>query len=152
MPVAPIRILLGFTVGAIAILTFHQGMWEMLHLLKIPRLFMPVPYPLGRIPPFGMPHIVNLCLWGSLYGAAFGFLMPRFALPLWVCGLILGAIAAVVEMAIVTVNAGMPIGAGWTKPIWIRALLLNEFWGLGVGVLTPLFISGTSGWMARRKT
>jgi hypothetical protein len=152
MPVAPMRMLLGFTVGALAILTFHQGMWEALHLFKIPKLIMPVAYPLVRIAPFGLPHIVSLCLWGGLYGAAFGFLMPRFALPLWACGLILGAIAAVVEMAVITFLAGMPIGAGWTKQIWIRTVLLNEVWGLGVGMLTPLFIAGIGGWTAQKKT
>ncbi len=133
----PMRAFLGFVAAAISVLTFHQGMWALLHAVG----FMPMaPYPTRPIPPFGVPLIVDLCFWGGLYGAVFGLLRPRFTLPLWLCGLIMGIVAALVGMFIVAPIKGMPVANGWMAWPILRSFLINGCWGLGVGLILPLLM------------
>src|SRR5215213_11027858 len=71
---APMRALLGFAAAAVSVLTFHQGTWALLHAAG---LMPPAPYPTDPVPPLGVPRIANFCFWAGLYGAAFGFALPR---------------------------------------------------------------------------
>jgi hypothetical protein len=96
------------------------------------------PYPTNPIPPFGVPLIVDLCFWGGLYGIVFGLLRPRFTLPLWLCGLVMGIVAALVGMFIVAPIKGMPVAGGWRAAAMANSFLINGCWGLGVGVILPL--------------
>src|ERR1700723_181074 len=107
------RALFGFIAAAISVLTFHQAMWEALHVLNLPGLGMPPPYPTRAMPPLGVPLILDLCFWGGLYGIVFGLLLPRMTAPLWLCGLVLGIVAALVGLLVVPAIKGLPIGAGW---------------------------------------
>jgi hypothetical protein len=132
------RAFLGFIAAALSVLTFHQAMWEALHLLALPGLGMPPAYPVDPIAPFGIPRIANLCFWGGLYGIVFGLLLPRLTVPLWLAGLALGIVAALVGLLIVPAIKGLPIGAGWVMANWVRSLLINGFWGIGVGLILPL--------------
>jgi len=134
------RAVLGFAAAVVAVLTFHQGMWAALHLLNLPGLGMPPPYPVGGVPPWGVPRIINLCFWGGLYGAVFGLLFPRFTWPGWLCGLITGFIAALVGLIVVPALKGLPIGAGWVPLSWVRSFLINGSWGVGLGLVFSLFI------------
>ena len=133
MPSAPMRAFLGFIAAAIAVLTFHQGMVAALNQFG----FASVLYPTTPVPPFGVPRIVSLCFWGGLYGAAFGLIAPRFTWPMWLCGVILGVIAALVGMFIVAPIKGAPIANGWAPLLIGRSLLINGCWGLGVGLILP---------------
>lgn len=133
------RAVLGFIAAVIAVLTFHQGMWAALHYLNLPGLGMRPPYPVNGVSPWGVPLIVNLCFWGGLYGAVFGLLRPKFTWPLWLCGLITGFIAALVGFFVVPAIKGLPVGGGWLLANWARAFLINGFWGLGLGLILPLF-------------
>jgi apolipoprotein N-acyltransferase len=139
MTTPSMRALLGFIAAAISVLTFHQAMWEALHVLALPGLTMPPPYPTRPVPPFGVPVIVSLCFWGGLYGAVFGLVLPRLTAPLWLCGLGLGVIAVLVGYFIVAPIKGTPVAGGWVAMNWVRSLLINGFWGIGVGVILPLF-------------
>jgi len=132
-----VRAALGFIAAAISVLTFHAAMWEALHLFALPGLGMPPPYPMAPRPPFGVPAIASLCFWGGLYGAVFGLAMPRLSAPLWLCGLGLGVIAMLVGMFVVAPIKGQPIGGGWAWQSWLRSFLINGFWGIGVGLITP---------------
>jgi len=134
------RALLGFIAAAISVLTFHQAMWEALHVLNLPGLGMPPPYPTRPVAPFGVPLILDLCFWGGLYGIVFGLLLPRMTAPLWLCGLVLGIIAALVGLLVVPAIKGLPIGAGWVPLNWLRSFLINGFWGIGVGIILPLML------------
>ena len=135
MQSAPMRAFLGFVAAAISVLTFHQGMWALLYGLGA----MPVPpYPTRPIPPLGIPLIVDLCFWGGLYGAVFGLLRPRFTTPLWICGLIMGIIAALVGMFIVAPIKGAPIANGWMVWPIVRSFLINGSFGVGLGLIFPL--------------
>ena len=137
MPSALMRVFLGFIAGAIAVLTFHQGMVAALHAAGWLRF---APYPTTPVPPFGVPRIADLCFWGGLYGAAFGLAMPRFTWPAWLNGLILGVIAALVGMFVVAPLKGVPIAGGWVPANILRSLLINGFWGVGVGIILPLLM------------
>ena len=137
MPSPPMRALLGFIAAVISVLIFHQGMWAALHTLALPGLAMPPPYPIDPIPPWGIPRIINLCFWGGLYGIVFGLILPRLTAPLWLCGLGLGVIAALVGILVVPAVKGLPIGSGWILLNWVRSLLINGFWGIGVGLILP---------------
>ena len=134
------RALLGFIAGAIAVLVFHQGMVELLHIAALPGFTTPSWYPMDPIPPFQIPRILNLCFWGGLYGLVFGLLMPCFRLPIWLCGLITGFIAAFVFLVVVAAVKGNPIGGGWAMLTWARSLLINGTWGLGLGLVLPFLL------------
>jgi hypothetical protein len=134
---APMRVFLGFVAGAISVLTFHQGLWALFYAFGA----MPMPpFPTRPMPPFSVPLIVSLCFWGGLYGAVFGLLRPRFTRPLWLCGLIMGIIAALVGMFIVSPIKGMPLAFGWMAWPILRAFLINGCWGVGVGLILPLLL------------
>ena len=141
MPSPPMRALLGFIAAVISVLIFHQGMWAALHTLALPGLAMPPPYPIDPIPPWGIPRIINLCFWGGLYGIVFGLMLPRLTAPLWLCGLGLGVIAALVGILVVPAVKGLPIGSGWILLNWVRSLLINGFWGIGVGLILPMLMA-----------
>ncbi len=79
------RAVFGFVAAVISVLIFHQGMWELLHLIGL----MPPWYPTRGVPPFGVPLIIDLCFWGGVWGAVFGLVLPRLpaSYPMWVRGL-----------------------------------------------------------------
>ena len=134
----PMRGLLGFVSAAISVLVFHQGMWALLHAFGL----MPPPYPVGPVPPYSVPRILDLCFWGGLYGIVFGLLLPRLTRsgPLWLWGLGLGVLAALIGMFIVAPLKGHPIASSLTPLAIIRSLLINGFWGVGVGLILPLLM------------
>jgi hypothetical protein len=134
---ALVRAGLGFVAAAASVLTFHQAMWAALHVLAIPGLGMPPPYPIRPIPPLGVPQIFNLCFWGGLYGVVFGLALPRLRTPLWLCGLALGIIAGLVGLFVVPAIKGLPVGGGWRPQTWLLVFLINGFWGIGVGLILP---------------
>ena len=96
------RAVLGFVAGVIAVLIFHQGAWATLHLAGL----MPPPYPMGPTPPWGVPETLNFCFWGGLWGAAYGLVAPKLALPPWLSGLMLGVIANLVLLPLFTIVDG----------------------------------------------
>ncbi len=132
------RIAFGFLVAAFSVLTFHQGMWTLLHYLNLPGMGMPLPYPTDPIPPLGVPRILNLCFWGGLWGALFGAIYRGPHGSYWWAGLLLGVAASLTGLLIVPAIKGLPIGGGWMVTSWIRSLLINGFWGLGVGLMLPV--------------
>jgi len=134
---ASTRALFGFIAAAISVLTFHQGMIALLHATGTSPY---TPYRTTPIPPWGVPLIADLCFWGGLYGLVFGLLLPRFTWPIWLCGLVLGCIAALVGMFVVAPIKGAAIADGWHAWPIARSLLINGFWGLGVGLILPLML------------
>jgi hypothetical protein len=137
MPAATMRAFLGFIAGAIAVLIFHQGMVAALHAVGWASF---AAYRTTPVPPFGIPVIVSNCFWAGLYGAAFGIAWPRFTWPSWLCGLILGLIAALVGWFVVAPLKGLPVGGGWVPANMLRSIAINGFWGLGVGLILPLLM------------
>ena len=139
MPSMRMRAFLGFIAGAIAVLTFHQGMIAALHTFT-PDWVRFMAYRTTPVPPFGVPVLVSNCFWGGLWGAGFGILQPRFTLPTWSCGLLLGCVAVLAGWFIVAPLKGQPVAGGWVPLNMLRSVLINGFWGLGVGLILPLLM------------
>jgi hypothetical protein len=140
MPNLATRAGLGFLAAAVSVLIFHQAMWELLHILALPGLGMPAPYPTDPIPPLGVPRILNLCFWGGLYGVVFGLAYPKLTPPPWLSGLLLGFIAATVGLLLVPAIKGLPLNGAAVPLNWLRSFLINGCWGLGLGIIFPLML------------
>ena len=135
----PSRALLGFIAAALSVLTFHQLMLGLLHVLAIPGLeIAATPYRFAPVPPWGVPVILNVCFWGGLYGLVFGILHPRMTGPMWLNGLCFGIAAVLIGNFVVAPIKGLPIGGNWVVNNWIRSILINGSFGVGIGVIYPL--------------
>ena len=135
------RLLLGFLAGALSVLTFHQGMIAVLHAVPTPALHVGVaPYRLIPVPPFGVPLLADLAFWGGLYGALFGLVHPKARPALWLDGLLLGVLAMLVGFFIVAPLKHQPIGGDFIFTNWVRSFLINGSFGIGVGLIYPLFV------------
>jgi hypothetical protein len=135
---APMRALLGFVAAVLSVLIFHQGMWALLYAAgMMPR----GPYPMVPVPPFGVPLIASLCFWGGLYGLVFGLVLPRLPrAPMWLLGLGLGIVAALVGWFVVAPLKGQPVASGFVPMRMLISILINGAWGIGVGVILPLLM------------
>jgi hypothetical protein len=136
---APRRALLGFAAGVLSVLSFHQGMWAILHAAG---LMPPAPYPTDPVPPLGVPRIANFCFWGGLYGAAFGLALPRLPprAPLWLLGLGLGLLTVLILWFVVDPLKGQPLAGGFVPVRMLVGALIHLAWGLGVGIILGLFM------------
>jgi hypothetical protein len=67
-------------------------------------------------------------------------LAPRLTAPLWLSGLVLGLIAAVVGWTIVAPLKGQPVFGGFIPINMLRPVLIVGTWGLGVGLILPLLM------------
>lgn len=134
------RAWVGFLAAALSVLTFHQLMLGLLHVLAIPGLEVPAtPYRFVPVPPFGVPLLLNICFWGGLYGLVFGLVQPKLAgKPMWLMGLCFGFAAVLVGYFVVAPIKGLPIGGGWVINNWIRSILINGSFGVGLGLIYPL--------------
>ncbi|MDA8049821.1 MAG: hypothetical protein M0002_07425 [Rhodospirillales bacterium] len=130
------RAAFGFFAGAISVLTFHQGMWAILHGLGE----MPPPFPVVRMPPLGVPLTLDLCFWGGVWAAAFGLVLPKLprGVPMWLLGL--GLAAALVSLFLVAPLKGQPIAGGFAVMAFVRSFLINGSWGIGGGLIMPLLL------------
>ena len=99
------------------------------------------PYSLAPTGPLAVPRLLDLCFWGGLYGFLFGLALPRLPrAPMWLMGLVLGLIAVLVGRFVVAPLKGQPIGADWPGARLFRSVLINGFWGVGVGIILPLVL------------
>lgn len=133
------RFLRGFAAAAIAVVIFHQGMWEILHLAGK----MPPPFPMAPTPPFGVPQIVSLMFWGGIWGGLFGLALPRLpGMPLVLAGFLCGMVATLFALFVVFPLKGLPLGNGFTPWGLLIPVLINGAWGIGLGLILP-FIPGS---------
>lgn len=118
----------GFIAGAIAVLTFQQGAWALLHIIHR----MPTAYPMGPVPPLGVPHVFDLAFWGGVWGAGFALVVRR---PDWKTGLVAGVLSVAVAFFIVAPLKGGSAAAGLHPAAWLLPLALNLPWGAGLGLI-----------------
>ncbi len=78
---------------------------------------------------------MDLCFWGGVWGAAFGAVWRGGTASLWWAGLLLGFLAGATGLIVVAAIKGLPIGGGWQLNNWIKSMLINGSWGLGVGLI-----------------
>ena len=134
----PVRASHGFLAAVLAVLTFHQGLWGLLYLVSwMPR----PPYPLTPSGPLGVPLLLNFCFWAGLYGVAYALVLPRLPrMPGWLSGLGLGLLAALVGWFVVAPLKGQPLAGGFDPMRMLISVLINGFWGIGVGIILPMLL------------
>ncbi|HSU04790.1 MAG TPA: hypothetical protein VLI93_04395 [Acetobacteraceae bacterium] len=133
------RAVLGFVAGALAVLTFHQGIIGLLHATHVIDF---TAYSMSPVPPFGVPRVFDLAFWGGAWGVLYGLVSPGLPGPEWLKGIGLGVAANLVAWFVIAPLRGQPLIHGWAaRPIEL-GLLINCFWGLGVGLIFPSMIRG----------
>jgi hypothetical protein len=137
-------LVLGFLAGALAVVTFHQGM---VFLLSSIGLIQSRVYALQGVPPFGVPTILNQMFWGGLWGLLFAALAD--ALPPWpllLLGFTFGVLGPVLTSWFVVASLkGLPIAAGGVPQRMLAGILINGCWGIGMALL----YAGLRHWAAR---
>lgn len=140
-------ITLGFVAGFLAVLVFHQGTAFLLnvHGYRLPELTAWIgrvgpAFSMAVAPPFGLPGVVHLALWGGLCGIVLAGLLRAAPLPDLLFGFLFGAV--VVTVAGFAVAGGLPNFSG-NQARWLQAALLNGAWGWGTAFfLRPLALRG----------
>jgi hypothetical protein len=135
---------LGFLAGALAVVTFHQGM---VFLLSSVDVIQSRVYAMRGVPPFGVPTILNQMFWGGLWGLLFAVVadtLPRW--PFLLLGFTFGVLGPVlVSWFVVAPLKGLPIAAGWVPPRMLASVLINGCWGIGM----VLIYAGLRHWASR---
>jgi hypothetical protein len=133
----PGRLLLGFIAGALAVLTFHQGL---VALLYVAGLIARAPYSFVATAPLGVPAVFSSAFFGGLWGALMLVVLARTR-PLWAAGLLFGALLpSLVALAVVGPLRGQPLEASLDISRIAVALLVNGAFGLGTVLI--------AGWLA----
>ena len=124
-------LVLGFLAGALAVVTFHQGM---VFLLSTVGLIQSRVYATQGVPPFGVPTILNQMFWGGLWGLLFAAVadtLPPW--PLLLLGFTFGVLGPVLaSWFVVAPLKGTPIAAGWVPQRMLASVLINGCWGIGM--------------------
>lgn len=138
MPAAPTRALLGFIAAVTAVLTFHQGMSALLNLAGVPTV---APYGMNPVQPFGVPMLINRCIWGGMYGLVFGLVLPWLPrMPMWLLGLGVGLCSVLIGWFVVAPLKGMPVGGGFIPVRMLTTVVINGVWGIGIGLILSLLL------------
>ena len=136
-------LVLGFLAGALAVVTFHQGM---VFLLSSVGLIQSHVYALRGVPPFGVPTILNQMFWGGLWGGLFATVadtLPRW--PRLLLGFAFGVLGPVLaSWFVVAPLKGLPMAAGWVPQRMVASVLINGCWGIGM----VLIYAGLRRWAA----
>jgi len=140
------RLAFGFIAGAAAVLTFHQGMVLLLHLLgQIPNF----PWSMRPIAPFGVPAIVNQMFWGGLWGMLFAVVAPRSPLSNDIAS---GAVFGLLGPWLLGNGVLVPLFKGGAylfglnpQNMW-RGALIGTAFGIGIAVFMRLLSRGQSRW------
>jgi hypothetical protein len=132
------RAIIGFAVGAAAVVVFHQSMVLLLHLMGYTPNF---PWSFRPVGPLGVPALVNQMFWGGLWGIGFAFMASRIPVGNWLArGALFGWLGPFV------------LGNGFLVPLfrrtdflfsfpaqrWIIGSLIAIAFGLGLAVLGRL--------------
>ncbi len=141
-PLIPIRMILGFFAGFIAVLIFQQPVLALLYALH----FAARPaYSSAMTMPMGVPYVWSLAFWGGVWGVVLGAVDLRFPEGgrFWEAVAVYGAIVPTIfewflELAIVH----RPFGGTWTVGVIVTPFIINACWGLGTeAILSVLSIA-----------
>lgn len=146
-------LLIGFIIGALAMMAFHQAFLHVLHhhAHKLPMVTealgrFPMAFDFRPLPPHGIPMLALQGLWGGVWGIIIAILVRitrigSFDLPL---GLIFGGIAiTAAETTALPGLIGLPSLNSGNEPALIRAVILNATFGFGtVFFLRPFALRG----------
>lgn len=134
----PRLIAAGFIAGFVSTLVFHQLTLGVLWLAG----FAPFgPYAMTPTPPFGIPAVFSVALWGGAWGVVFA--MTQTSFPdrggYWLMAFLFGAIfPSIVALFLVLPLKGKPMGGGFHLRLLVTAFLINGAWGFGTGLILKL--------------
>lgn len=138
MVLTPQRMLLGFLVGALSVLLFHQGMILILNLMNV---IPAMPWSLRPVPPLGVPAILNSMFWGGLWGIGYLVFADRvFRGNVYLGGILYGLLGPFLlgnGLLVPLIKGGPLLWGGQPMRMAIGAAIASAF-GLGLAVLTPL--------------
>lgn len=125
-----------FIAGFVSTLTFHQGL---LWIFVAAGLRSATVWNMAAVPPFGVPAVISLALFGGLWGMLLWLLVRNAqAAGYYVGAIIIGAIGpSLVYIFLVQWLKGTPmpdIIAGLSLAGVGMGLALNGTWGLGVAL------------------
>jgi hypothetical protein len=130
----------GFVAGFLSVVTVMTAAWWLTRAAgfippSAPQFWSMTP----AIPPFGMPHYVNLAFWGGVWGLVFNLIFHRLSgAGYWLAWILAGAIAvAGTAIFVVPMIKGLPIG---NPPLqrYIVSSFLNGMFGLGAAIWLTL--------------
>ncbi len=133
------RALVAYVGGFLATLTLHQGALALMHALGWTSR---TPFVLQPTPPFGLPQVISLALWGGVWGIVMIAVLPRALThtSYIVAGSAFGALLpSAVALLLVMPLKGQPMAGGGDVRIIIAALILNGLWGAGTALFIDLF-------------
>lgn len=129
------RLLAGFLLGVVAVLTFHQAA---IGLMNAYGLIPNPPFRMQAVGPLGIPAVFNAAFWGGIWGIAIFVLTGKLrseGLRI-LAALLIGAVGATaVGWFVVAPLKGLPMAQGWNVAAMWRAPLINGAFGLGCGLL-----------------
>jgi hypothetical protein len=130
-------LILGFIAGFLAVPIFHQSLWSLFNRLGFIPPDRPA-WPMGPIPPFGVPSVISKSFWGGLWGAGLALLLGQLSgSTYWTAWVLVGAVALTsVAFFVVAPLKGEPIPALWTR--FVTGLCFNGAWGFGTALLLRL--------------
>ncbi|MGL5363263.1 MAG: hypothetical protein ACRDBH_10295 [Bosea sp. (in: a-proteobacteria)] len=130
----PRSLVFGFIAGAIAVITFHQSMVLILHLLK----YLPnFPWSFRPTGAWGVPMLLNSVFWGGLWGMVFAALLAFIpGRTLWQRGLIFGWLGPLLtgNWLLVPFFKGGPYFGGFVTQRMIISLLIASAFGFGLAL------------------
>jgi hypothetical protein len=132
------RLLFGFIPGFLATLVFHQ---LVLGLLWVAGVAPAASFSMAGTPPFGVPAVFSLALWGGVWGILFSLIEAGFPNGgvYWLAAFLFGAILpSLVALLVVLPLKGRPMGGGWQPAVLLTAFLINGAWGIGTGLILSM--------------
>lgn len=132
------RIVLGFIAGALSVVIFHQGTSFILSQFHLTN---PGQWSLARVPPLGVPRIIDQAFWGGLWGILFVFVMDRFPRMLHplLAGFLFGFLGPVlVGWLVVAPLRHEPLFGGFVAARMLSSVLVNGAFGIGLAIIVPL--------------
>lgn len=132
-----LRLSLGFLVGVVSVLIFHQGTVFLIGALGLAptRVYQWTPNP------WGVPMLINQCFWGGLWGALFITLWDRLPrrIPGWLFGLIFGVLGpAMVNWTVLPLIRGQVLFGGFDPTRMLITALIGGMFGIGLALLLPV--------------
>lgn len=131
------RIFLGCIAGALAVIACHQTTLQIFFWLG---LAPQAAFRVALVPPFNAPLVVSITFWGGLYGAIFGWLMPRMRGPLWLNGMAAGVFAMLLGWFVFLPLMGHPAAFGGSPGPMARSFTAYQMWGLGMAFILPALL------------
>jgi hypothetical protein len=139
------RALVAYIGGFLSTLTLHQGALALMHGLGWTDH---TPFVLQPTPPFGVPQVISLALWGGVWGIVMIAVLPRSLAKASyiVAGSAFGALLpSAVALLLVMPLKGQLMAGGGDVRIIIVELILNGLWGAGTALFIDLFGRATPG-------